>query len=163
MVVPLRQLERRLFSAWWAVVVNVSSAPDIHMRKVQKDNKRHLRCGWLCYPGAANEDQRARKLFEQTLRMVDDVLQAPPGPFFLESFSVVDCVFAPFLERMSASLFYYKGFTLRDRERPAAPRTIDSHSSLASFLFCPSCSLPLLHYFHSLPSPSVVFFKYLGR
>jgi len=90
MVVPLRQLERRLFSAW---------------------------CGWLCYPGAANEDQRARKLFEQTLRMVDDVLQASPGPFFLETFSVVDCVFAPFLERMSASLFYYKGFTVRDKSR----------------------------------------------
>ena len=49
--------------------------------------------------------------------MVDDVLQASSGPFFLESFSVVDCVFAPFLERMSASLFYYKGFTVRDKSR----------------------------------------------
>jgi len=90
MVVPLRQLERRLFSAW---------------------------CSWLCYPGTATEDERPRKLFEQTLQMVDGVLQASPGPFFLESFSVVDCIFAPFLERMSASLFYYKGFTVRDKSR----------------------------------------------
>ena len=49
--------------------------------------------------------------------MVDGVLQSSPGPFFLESFSVVDCLFAPFLERMSASLFYYKGFTVRDASR----------------------------------------------
>ena len=49
--------------------------------------------------------------------MVDGVLQSSPGPFFLESFSVVDCLFAPFLERMSASLFYYKGFTVRDSSR----------------------------------------------
>ena len=49
--------------------------------------------------------------------MVDGVLQASPGPFFLESFSVVDCIFAPFLERMAASLFYYKGFTVRDKSR----------------------------------------------
>merc|ERR550532_1975408 len=90
MVVPLRQLERRLFSAW---------------------------CGWLCYPGTAAEDQRPRKLFEQTLQMVDGVLKSSPGPFFLESFSVVDCIFAPFLERMAASLFYYKGFTVRDKSR----------------------------------------------
>jgi len=90
MVVPLRQLERRLFSAW---------------------------CSWLCYPGTADEDQRPRKLFEQTLQMVDGALQSSPGPFFLDSFSVVDCLFAPFLERMSASLFYYKGFTVRDTSR----------------------------------------------
>ena len=76
-----------------------------------------FRCGWLCYPGTAAEDQRPRKLFEQTLQMVDGVLQASPGPFFLESFSVVDCIFAPFLERMSASLFYYKAFTVRDKSR----------------------------------------------
>jgi len=90
MVVPLRQLERRLFSAW---------------------------CSWLCYPGTSDEDQRPRKLFEQTLQMVDGALQSSPGPFFLDSFSVVDCLFAPFLERMSASLFYYKGFTVRDASR----------------------------------------------
>jgi len=107
MVVPLRQLERRLFSAW---------------------------CGWLCYPGTATEDERPRKLFEQTLQMVDGVLQASPGPFFLESFSVVDCIFAPFLERMSASLFYYKGFTVRDKSRfPGVAAWFDGMEGRATY------------------------------
>merc|ERR1719240_292836 len=34
-------------------------------------------------------------------------------------FSVVDVVFTPYVERMNASLFYYKGFQLRDpKARP---------------------------------------------
>merc|ERR1712013_392134 len=68
-VMPLRKLERQLFSAW---------------------------CQWLCYPSR------------------DNALAINSGPFFLADFSVVDTVFIPYVERMSASLFYYKGFTLRD-------------------------------------------------
>ena len=46
---------------------------------------------------------------------MDQVLGTTEGPFFLgQDFSVVDCVFLPYVERMNASLFYYKGFTLRD-------------------------------------------------
>jgi len=87
---PLRKLERRLFSAW---------------------------CGWLCYPGEGGEDARARAQFEQTLRTVEQALQATPGPYFLDSFSAVDCIFAPFLERMVGSLYYYKGFVPREASR----------------------------------------------
>merc|ERR1711907_759398 len=45
---------------------------------------------------------------------VDRNIGSTKGPYFLDQFSVVDCVFTPYVERMSASLFYYKGFTLRD-------------------------------------------------
>ena len=41
------------------------------------------------------------------------------GPYFLgESFSLVDVMFTPFLERMAASLPYYKGFESRTSKYP---------------------------------------------
>ena len=49
-----------------------------------------------------------------TMDAVDRELHAAGGPFFLgEDLSLVDCVFAPFLERIAASIFYYKGFVVR--------------------------------------------------
>ena len=51
---------------------------------------------------------------QETVDQVETALLSTPGSFFLSTFSVIDCIFTPFLERMAASLFYYKGFTLRD-------------------------------------------------
>ena len=46
--------------------------------------------------------------------IVDRELHAAGGPFFLgKDLSLVDCVFAPFLERIAAAIFYYKGFVVR--------------------------------------------------
>lgn len=39
---------------------------------------------------------------------INDELGAEEGPYFLSSFSLVDCVFSPFLERIAASIPYYK-------------------------------------------------------
>jgi len=87
-VMPLRKLERQLFSAW---------------------------CQWLCYPSRDKEEENYSKSnFERVAKVVDNALAINSGPFFLADFSVVDTVFIPYVERMSASLFYYKGFTLRD-------------------------------------------------
>eukprot|EP00092_Neocalanus_flemingeri_P023455 GFUD01025435.1.p1 GENE.GFUD01025435.1~~GFUD01025435.1.p1 ORF type:complete len:409 (-),score=91.97 GFUD01025435.1:38-1264(-) len=87
-VVSLRKLERKLFSAW---------------------------CQWLCYPARNKEEENsAKNNFEKVAKSVDKALEMTPGPFFLANFSVADCVFIPYVERMNASLFYYKGFTLRD-------------------------------------------------
>lgn len=45
--------------------------------------------------------------------------QPRAGPFFLgDRISMVDLVFAPFLERMVASLLYYKGFQMRGGDYP---------------------------------------------
>lgn len=46
--------------------------------------------------------------------MVNKDLGAEGGPFFLGSdISLVDLVFAPFLERIAASILYYKGLIVR--------------------------------------------------
>ncbi|NJN22411.1 MAG: glutathione S-transferase family protein, partial [Leptolyngbya sp. RL_3_1] len=87
-VLPLRQLERLLFRAW---------------------------CSWLCYPTrSAQEDQRNRDQFTQVVTLVEDAFASTPGPYFLEDFGIVDVVFTPYVERMNASLYYYKGYSLRE-------------------------------------------------
>jgi len=89
-VYALRKLERKLFNAW---------------------------CRWLCYPPESKEQEdQSRINFIAHAKMVDSVLAETEGPFFLSSFSVADTVFIPYVERMNASLFYYKGFLLRDPE-----------------------------------------------
>ena len=60
------------------------------------------------------EEEHGKQRFIQQAKLMEDALSQTPGPFFLEDLSVVDCVFLPYVERMNASLFYYKGFTLRD-------------------------------------------------
>jgi glutathione S-transferase len=87
-VMPLRQLERLLFRAW---------------------------CGWLCYPTrSAREDQRNRDQFTKVVSLVEAAFASTPGPYFLEDFGIVDVVFTPYVERMNASLYYYKGYSLRE-------------------------------------------------
>jgi len=87
-VLPLRQLERLLFRAW---------------------------CSWLCYP-LVSQEQEQRHL-EQFIKVVDQVelaLASTPSPYFLEEFSTADVIFTPYVERMNASLYYYKGYSLRE-------------------------------------------------
>jgi glutathione S-transferase len=94
-VLALRQLERRLFRAW---------------------------CQWLCYTGEAGPgSEPAERHFDKIADLVDGALAIHPGPWFLESFSSVDVIFTPYLERMGASLSYYKGYGLRQRH-PAIDR-----------------------------------------
>lgn len=46
--------------------------------------------------------------------LVNHEMQAAGGPFFLgKDLSLVDVVFSPFLERIAASIYYYKGFVVR--------------------------------------------------
>ena len=56
--------------------------------------------------------------FMSSMDVVNDELGAAEGPFFLgQDMSLVDCVFAPFLERIVASIPYYKGVRVRGNER----------------------------------------------
>ena len=94
-VLPLRRLERQLFGAW---------------------------CQWLCYPHRGSSDGRAREQFRQLAQAMERALEAQGGPFLLgRELSSADLVFVPYLERMNASLAYYKGYLLR-REHPAIHR-----------------------------------------
>lgn len=82
----LMRLERRLFSAW---------------------------CQWLCQ-GFAPAKQKAN--FEKVISEVETELSKTDGPYFLgNEFSLIDIIFAPFLERMDASLAYYKGYEMRSK------------------------------------------------
>ncbi|PSB09163.1 glutathione S-transferase [Pleurocapsa sp. CCALA 161] len=87
-VLTRRRLERLLFRAW---------------------------CGWLCdrafFPG---QEQKNRQQFIATVAMVEEALAATPGAYFLEEFSTADVIFTPYVERMNASLYYYKGYSLRE-------------------------------------------------
>eukprot|EP00238_Polyblepharides_amylifera_P012278 CAMPEP_0196576202 /NCGR_PEP_ID=MMETSP1081-20130531/5527_1 /TAXON_ID=36882 /ORGANISM="Pyramimonas amylifera, Strain CCMP720" /LENGTH=477 /DNA_ID=CAMNT_0041894751 /DNA_START=244 /DNA_END=1677 /DNA_ORIENTATION=+ len=79
----LLRLERQLFSEWM---------------------------GWLTSGGG---DARMRAVFTSVVDDVDAELARRGGPFFLgEELSLVDITFVPFLERMAASLYYYKGLRL---------------------------------------------------
>jgi len=87
-VLPLRQLERLLFRAW---------------------------CAWLCYPViSAQQEKRNREQFITVVAKVEEALSHTSSPYFLDKFGIVDVIFTPFLERMNASLYYYKGYSLRE-------------------------------------------------
>ena len=87
-VVSLKKLERQLFRAW---------------------------CSWLCSGArSSRQEESNRKQFLEVIQKVETALSETSGAYFLEQFSIVDVLFTPFLERMNASLFYYKGYSLRD-------------------------------------------------
>ena len=94
LVLPLRRLERLLFHAW---------------------------CQWLCQPHGPGAAERARRAFDEVAARMAEALEATPGPFLLGDLSTADLVFVPYVERMSASLAYYKGYLLR-RSHPAIDR-----------------------------------------
>jgi glutathione S-transferase len=90
-VIPLRQLERLLFRAW---------------------------CGWLCYPANSPQaEKRNREQFQGVVAQVESALSQTAGGYFLDEFSTADVIFTPYVERMNASLYYYKGYSLREDNR----------------------------------------------
>lgn len=105
-VLPLRRLERLLFRAW---------------------------CTWLCYPHLLpQQERRSREQFIEVVGKVDYALAATPGPYFLEDFGTVDVIFTPYVERMNASLFYYKGYSLRE-ENPHFSAWFDAMESRSTY------------------------------
>jgi len=106
MVIPLRRLERLLFRAW---------------------------CSWLCYPTRSpKQDQYNREQFKEVVTKVEEALGSTPSPYFLDDFSTVDVIFTPYVERMNASLFYYKGYSLRE-ENPHLGAWFDAMESRLTY------------------------------
>ena len=105
----LLRLERKIFSAWMY---------------------------WLTERGG--DAVRFRSTFIEALNEIERALVLS-GPFFLgPDVCLVDCMFAPFLERMSASLLYYKGFQMRvpagtPTDYPALNRWFDAMETLPSY------------------------------
>ncbi|MGJ3247665.1 MAG: glutathione S-transferase family protein [Elainellaceae cyanobacterium] len=105
-VIPLRRLERLLFRAW---------------------------CSWLCYPSPSpQDDRRNRAQFVEAMSMVEDALGRTSGSYFLDEFGTVDVIFTPYVERMNASLYYYKGYSLRD-ENPRISAWFDAMESRLTY------------------------------
>ncbi|MDY7021574.1 MAG: glutathione S-transferase family protein [Cyanobacteriota bacterium] len=105
-VLPLRQLERLLFRAW---------------------------CGWLCYPTRSpRQDRHNKEQFIGVMGKVEEALSRTPGPYFLEEFSTADVVFTPYVERMNASLYYYKGYSMRE-ENPGFSAWFDAMESRPTY------------------------------
>jgi glutathione S-transferase len=98
-VFPLRQLERLLFRAW---------------------------CSWLCRPAnSSREEQQNREQFQKVMLMVEAALGNTPCAYFLAEFSTADVIFTPYVERMNASLYYYKGYSMRE-ENPRMSAWFDA-------------------------------------
>ncbi len=105
-VQPLRYLERLLFRAW---------------------------CAWLCHPASSvREEQRNRDQFIGVVAKVEEALNQTPGAYFLSEFSTVDVIFTPYVERMNASLYYYKGYSLRE-ENPRLAAWFDAMESRLTY------------------------------
>ena len=67
---------------------------------------------WLTSPEDLSRDMDAK------LREVDRALSQSAGSYFLgEDISIIDILFTPFLERMAASLPYFKGFESRNEKK----------------------------------------------
>jgi glutathione S-transferase len=101
-VLPLRQLERLLFRAW---------------------------CTWLCYrASSASQEQKNRDKFTDVVARIEDALGRTTGAYFLDEFGTADVIFTPYVERMNASLYYYKGYSLREEN----PRLGDWFTAMES-------------------------------
>ena len=106
-VVPLRRLERQLFRAW---------------------------CQWLCVPHGARGEAEAQRQFQGWAHTLEQALATHGGPYLLgEELGTADLVFVPYVERMNASLAYYKGYLLR-REHPAIDRWFAALEQRSTYL-----------------------------
>jgi glutathione S-transferase len=105
-VFHLRQLERLLFRAW---------------------------CNWLCRRStSAQEEQCNREQFRDAVAKVEAALRKTSGAYFLAKFGTADVIFTPYVERMNASLYYYKGYSLRE-ENPHFAAWFDAMESRETY------------------------------
>ena len=78
---------------------------------------RQLFGKWMYYLTGSRDSARYRSEFLSCLSSVDSELLQSSGGFFVGGRpTVVDFMFAPFLERMAASMAYFKGLDLRSGE-----------------------------------------------
>lgn len=72
--------------------------------------ERALFSRWMQWITSSWNDASAQSVYCEVLDEVDAELGAGGGPYFMgEAFTMVDIAYAPFLERMAASILYYKG------------------------------------------------------
>lgn len=101
--------------------------------------ERSLFSAWMSWLTGSNSP-RTKMSFIDTLTEVERALESSKGgDFFLgKDVSLVDFMFAPFLERMTASMTYFKGFPIRvvkgeKTDFPAVNRWFDAMEKLESY------------------------------
>ena len=76
--------------------------------------ERQLFSRWMQWLTGSRAEAAGRAGLESALDEVDAALRRHGGPYFLGAeLSLVDITFAPFLERIAASIYYYKGLRVR--------------------------------------------------
>ena len=105
-----------------------SSIISSHLKKTRELEREIFRawCNWLCRESFNFIDNSFRKKrFKESISKFDEILGASESGFIdpAESTSselvpgIGDIIFIPYMERMNASLTYYKGFNLRSNYR----------------------------------------------
>ncbi len=99
----------------------ITSSDLIKIRKLEREIFRSW-CNWLCRESFNSIDNSLRKKrFREYISQFDEILSRSKSGFVDPSVSnagdiepgVGDIIFIPYIERINASLFYYKGFNLR--------------------------------------------------
>jgi glutathione S-transferase len=104
--------------------------------------ERKLFSAWMYWLTGSS---RSKGGFIDVLKQVENELNASQGDFFLgDEVSLVDCMFAPFLERMAASLIFFKGYQIRvakgeKTEFPCINKWFDAMESLESYTLTKGC------------------------
>ena len=103
----------------------ISSSHLIKTRELEREIFRSW-CNWLCRESFSFIDNSFRKKrFKESISKFDNLLKESKSGFIDPSISdngeaepgVGDIIFIPYMERINASLFYYKGFNLRTNYR----------------------------------------------
>jgi glutathione S-transferase len=104
----LARLESDDFRAYKSL--NAYSGQEARARELLR-LERSVFSAWMSWLTSSPSN---KNMFIQAINQVEDALRASSGPFFLgDAISMVDIQFAPFLERMAASMLYFKGFVIR--------------------------------------------------
>ena len=114
-----------LENAFGALGSFITSSNLIKIRELEREIFRSW-CNWLCRESFNFIDNSFRKKrFKESISKFDEILSRSKSGFVDPSVSntgviepgVGDVIFVPYMERMNASLIYYKGFNLRSKYR----------------------------------------------
>ena len=104
--------------------------------------ERSLFSGWMNWLTGSSQSKGS---FINVLNEVENELRSVDGDFFLgKDVSLVDCMFAPFLERIAASMIYFKGFKVRvppgeKTDYTAINKWFDAMETLESYTLTKGC------------------------
>ena len=97
----------------------------VHIRKLENQVFRFW-YDWLFQPDLTEErEEQCKEDFKKAIAYVEQALHFEDGPYFHRDFGLADVIFAPILERMNASLFYYKGYDMK-RKHPKIGEWFDA-------------------------------------